>query len=111
MSLFFSDAYAQVTPSAPGGTESLMQFLPIILIFVVFYFALIRPQTKRAKEHDAMVATLTRGDEVVTTGGLLGKIIEVGDNFVLIEVADNIQVKVQKQAVSSLMPKGTIKNL
>ena len=111
MSLLISDVYAQATPNVATGTDSIMQFLPIVLVFVVFYFVLIRPQTKRAKEHDTMIASLSRGDEVVTTGGILGKIIEIGDNFILVEVADNTQVKIQKQAISALMPKGTIKNL
>lgn len=111
MSLVFSDAYAQAaSATAASGSDTLMQFLPLIFIFVVFYFVLIRPQTKRAKEHSAMVTTLARGDEVITNGGLLGKITEVGENFLQIELAENVQVKVQKQAIASLMPKGTIKN-
>lgn len=110
MSLFFSDAYAQAQ-NAAVGSDSIMQFLPIAIVLIVFYFVLVRPQTKRTKEHETMVESLARGDEIVTTGGLLGKITEVGDNFILVELADNIHVKVQKQAVSSLMPKGTIKNL
>jgi preprotein translocase subunit YajC len=112
MSFFLSDAYAQAAPAtAPGGADALMQYLPLVLIFVVFYFVLIRPQSKRAKEHTKMVSTLAKGDEVVTNGGLLGRITEVGENFVQIEVADAIQVKVQKQAIASLMPKGTLKSL
>ncbi|CAK0769843.1 Sec translocon accessory complex subunit YajC [Gammaproteobacteria bacterium] len=112
MSFFFSDAYAQAAPAAAAnGSDALMQFLPLILIFVVFYFILIRPQANRSKEHAKMVETLAKGDEVVTNGGLLGKIIEVGENFVLVEVANEVQVRVQKQAVASLMPKGTLKSL
>jgi preprotein translocase subunit YajC len=88
-----------------------MQFLPLILIFVVFYFLLIRPQTKRAKEHKKMVEGLSKGDEVVTNGGLLGRITEVGENFVQVKVAENVEVKIQRQAVANLMPKGTSKEL
>jgi len=88
-----------------------MQFLPLVLIFVVFYFLLIRPQTKRAKEHKKMVAGLSKGDEVVTNGGLLGRITEVGENFVQVKVAENVELKVQRQAVANLMPKGTSKEL
>jgi len=112
MSFFFSDAYAQAAPTAAaGGLDALTQFLPLILIFVVFYFVLIRPQANRSKEHAKMVTTLAKGDEVVTNGGLLGKIIDVGENFILIEVTNEVQVKVQKQAIASLMPKGTLKSL
>ncbi len=106
MSFFISDALA----AAPQGEPNqLMGFLPLILIFVVFYFLLIRPQTKRAKEQKAMIAALAKGDEVVTNGGLLGKITKVGESFVQIEIAPGSEVKVQKHAVASLMPKGTIK--
>ena len=86
-----------------------MSFLPLIFIFVVFYFLLIRPQSKKAKEHKAMVEAVTKGDEVVTNGGLLGRITNVGDNFVEVEVGEGMKVKVQRQAIASLMPKGTIK--
>jgi len=107
MSFFISDALA----AAPTEANPLMSFLPLILIFVVFYFLLIRPQTKRAKEHKTMVAGLAKGDEVVTNGGLLGRITAVGENFVQLKVAENVEVKIQKQAVANLMPKGTSKEL
>ena len=107
MNVFISDAMAQA--GAPSGEPGLMGLLFPILLIVAFYFLLIRPQTKRAKEHKQMVAALKKGDEVVTSGGLLGRIIDVGDNFVMVEVAENIQLKVQKQAVATLMPKGTAK--
>lgn len=107
MSFFISDALAQGgAPTQGGGLIGLL--FPILLI-VVFYFLLIRPQTKRAKEHKQMVAALKKGDEVVTGGGVLGRIIEVGDNFLQVEVADGVQLKIQKQSVATLMPKGTIK--
>ena len=107
MSFFISDAFA----AAPAEADPLMSFLPLILIFVVFYFLLIRPQTKRAKEHKKMVEGLAKGDEVVTNGGLLGRITGIGENFVQIKVADDVEVKVQKQAVANLMPKGASKEL
>lgn len=109
MSFFINDAWAAGAPQAGG--DPLLSFLPLVLIFVVFYFLLIRPQTKRAKEHRAMVAALSKGDEVVTNGGLAGQVAEVGENFVLVEVAGNVQVRVQKQAVATVLPKGTLKSL
>jgi preprotein translocase subunit YajC len=108
MGFFISDAMA----AAPAEAQDpLMSFLPLILIFVVFYFLLIRPQTKRAKEHKKMVSELAKGDEIVTNGGLLGRITQVGENFVQVKVSDNVEVKIQKQAVANLMPKGTSKEL
>ena len=106
MSFFISDAMA----AAPQGqADPLTSFLPLILIFVVFYFLLIRPQSKKAKEHKQMVEALAKGDEVVTNGGLLGRIARVGDNFIDLDVGNEVIVKVQRQAVANLMPKGTIK--
>ncbi len=107
LDFFISNAHAAEPLAGPG----LAEFLPMILLFVVFYFVLIRPQMKRAKEHKALVASLTKGDEVVTNGGILGKITEVGENFVQLEVADNTQIKVQRGSVGSVMPKGTVKSL
>ena len=107
MSFFISDAMAQ-TGGAGGEAGFLGLLFPIALI-VIFYFLLIRPQTKRAKEHKQMVSALKKGDEVVTGGGLLGRVTELGENFVQLEVAENIHLKVQKQSIASLMPKGTVK--
>lgn len=106
MDFFIASAHAQ-DAAQPGG---LVSFLPLIIIFVIFYFLLIRPQMKRAKEHKKLVAELGNGDEVVTNGGLLGRITHVGESFVTIEFADNVVIKVQKHAVASVMPKGTIKS-
>ena len=106
MDFFISNAYAQ-DAAATGG---LMSFLPLIVIFAVFYFMLIRPQMKRSKEHRNLVAQLAKGDEVITNGGLLGRIIDVSDSFVTLELADTLQVKLQRQAVANVMPKGTIKS-
>ena len=108
MNFFISDALA-AEPVAQGNP--LTSFLPLIVIFVIFYFLLIRPQSKKAKEHKQMVESLAKGDEVVTNGGILGKITKVGDNFIELEIADGMLVKVQRQAVATLMPKGTIKEL
>ncbi len=85
-------------------------FLPLIIIFVLFYFLLIRPQNKRQKEHREMVDALAAGDEVVTGGGVLGKVHEVGEQFVTVEVANNVSIKIQKHTIASVMPKGTIKS-
>ncbi len=109
MQFLISDAWAQAAPAT--SSNPLVSFLPLILIFVVFYFLLIRPQSKRAKEQKNMIANLAKGDEVVTSGGLLGKITQVGDNFIVLQVADGIEVKIQKQSVATLMPKGTMKGL
>ena len=86
-----------------------MSFLPLILIFVVFYFVLIRPQTKKQKEHQEMVSALEVGNEVVTTGGILGKIQEMNENYVQLEISENVTIKIQRQTISSLLPKGTIR--
>jgi len=106
LDFFIASAHAQ-DAGQPGG---LMSFLPLIIIFIIFYFLLIRPQMKRAKEHRKLVEALSVGDEVVTNGGLLGKITKVGESFVTVELADNVQVRLQKHAVASVMPKGTIKS-
>ncbi len=90
---------------------SLMSLLPLVILFVIFYFLLIRPQIKQAKQHKKLIAELGKGDEVATNGGLVGKIKEIGDNFILLEVATGTDVKVQRQAVVTIMPKGTLKNL
>ena len=107
LDFFISSAHAQQAATPQGG---LMSFLPLIIIFVIFYFLLIRPQMKRAKEHKQLVAALGNGDEVVTNGGLLGKITKVGESFVTVELAEGVEIKVQKHAVASVMPKGTIKS-
>lgn len=106
MDFFISTAFAQDAASSSGG---LISFLPLIVIFALFYFMLIRPQMKRAKEHRQLVAGLQKGDEVVTNGGLLGKITGIDDSFVTVKVAANVEIKVQRHAVASVMPKGTLK--
>lgn len=104
-------AYAQAAPAPAGPAGDLMTFLPMIAIFVVFYFLLIRPQQKRAKETRAMLAALQKGDEVVTAGGIVGRISKLGEQYATIEIANGIEVNVQRGSVSQLLPKGTIKTL
>ena len=108
--LFISNAYAEAGAPAPqdGG---LMQFLPLVALLAVFYFLILRPQQKRAKELKAMVEALQKGDEVVTVGGILGKVTKIGEDNVGIEIADNVVVQVQKPAIQNVLPKGTIKSL
>ncbi len=108
MGFFIQDAWAQAAPA--GGSGTLLGMLPLVVIFVVFYFLLIRPQQKRQKEHREMVAKLVAGDEIVTGGGVLGKVIEVGDSFVQVEIASGVQVKIQRHTIGAVMPKGTMKS-
>jgi len=109
MDYFVQNAWAQAAgaPAEPG----IASFLPLVILFVVFYLFLIRPQMKRQKEHTKMVQALAKGDEAATTGGLLGKVTEVGTNFVKLEVAKDVEVKVQKHAIAQIMPKGTMKEM
>ena len=108
MNGLITDAWAQAAPGAGGGQ---FQFALLMAAFIaLFYFMLIRPQQRRAKEHQALLTKLASGDEVVTSGGLLGRITDVGDTFVTLEVADGVRVKVQKAQVTQLMPKGTLKS-
>ena len=107
--MFISPAYAQAAGGSAGS--DIMAFLPMIAIIVVFYFLLIRPQQKRAKETKAMLSALQKGDEVVTAGGVVGKISKLGEAYADIEVAPNVEITVQRSAISLLLPKGTIKAL
>jgi preprotein translocase subunit YajC len=109
MDWLISSAAAQTTGAASAAPMWQSMLLPIVLI-AVFYFLLIRPQTKRAKEHRAMVSALEVGSEVVTAGGVLGKVTALSDQFLTIEISDNVQIKVQRHTVSQVLPKGTIKS-
>jgi len=104
-------AFAQTAPAAAGGdmSSSLMSMLPLVLMFVVLYFVMIRPQMKKQKEHRAMIDALAKGDEVATAGGLLGKVTKLGDIYIGIEVAEGVEVQLQRSAVVQVLPKGTIK--
>ena len=112
MSFFINDALAQAAPAAAGTAQNpLMGLIFPIGLVLILYFFMIRPQVKRQKEHRALVAGLTKGDEVQTIGGLMGKITEVSDNFVKLEVGEGMVVTVRRNAIESVMPKGTLKNL
>ena len=102
-------AYAQAAGGAPQGGDTLMGMLPIILMFVILYFLMIRPQMKKAKEHRSMLDALQKGDEVVAVG-ILGRIEKISDNYVSLEIAQNTTIQVQKQAITTLLPKGTMKD-
>lgn len=109
MGFLVQDAWAQAAPSAPGGDFS----LPLMMVgFVaIFYFLVIRPQNKRQKDHKEMLAKLAVGDEIVTAGGVLGKVAELGEQFVQVEVADGVRITIQRHTIGAIMPKGTIKSV
>ncbi len=108
--MFISSAFAQVAPAASGDMQSsLMSMLPLILMFVVLYFVMIRPQMKKSKEHKAMIESLVKGDEIVSVGGLLGKVSKLGDSFLGLEIANGVEVQIQRSAVVQVLPKGSIK--
>lgn len=110
--MFISSAFAQTAPAAAAGGDaqsSLMSMLPLVLMFVVLYFVMIRPQMKKQKEHRTMVEALAKGDEVVTAGGLLGKVSNLGENFIGVEIANGVEIQLQRSAVVQVLPKGTVK--
>ncbi len=107
--MFISSAYAQTAGSATGGTDGIAGFLPLIVMFVALYFIMIRPQMKRQKELKALLEGLAKGDEVVTTGGLLGKITKINETLITLEIASGTEVQVQRAAVVQVLPKGSIK--
>ena len=110
--MFISSAIAQTAPAAAAGGDvgsSLMSMLPLVLMFVVLYFVMIRPQMKKQKEHKAMIDALAKGDEIITAGGFLGKVSKLGDSFLSIEIANGVEVQMQRSAVVQVLPKGTIK--
>jgi preprotein translocase subunit YajC len=109
--LFISSAFAQAAPAAGGGDmmSSLGSMLPLVLMFVVLYFVMIRPQMKRQKEARAMIEALAKGDEVATSGGMLGKITQLGEQYLTVEIAKGVEVQIQRSAVIQVLPKGAIK--
>ncbi len=109
--MFISNAYAQAAAPAGGTAGGLMSFLPIILMFVVLYFLMIRPQMKRQKEQKAMIEAIGKGDEVVTAGGMIGKVTKVADAYITLEVAAGTEILMHKASVTMLLPKGTVKAL
>ncbi|MBN1379327.1 MAG: preprotein translocase subunit YajC [Gammaproteobacteria bacterium] len=108
MDFLISAAHAQA--AQPGGSNPMVTIVMLVGMLVVFYFILIRPQQRRVKEHQNLVSSLKKGDEVVTNGGLLGKLTEVSDQFVTVELAEGVEVKLQRGAVATVLPKGSIKN-
>jgi preprotein translocase subunit YajC len=109
--VFISEAFAQTAPAAATGTDmfgSLGSMLPLVLMFVVLYFVMIRPQMKRQKEAKAMIDALAKGDEIVTSGGMLGKISKIGESYLTVEVANGVEIQVQRGAVIQVLPKGTV---
>jgi preprotein translocase subunit YajC len=110
MDFFINSANAQAAGGAPGGASMLQTLLLPALLLVVFYFLLIRPQSKRAKEQREMLSKVAAGDEIATTGGILGKVTEVGDQFLSVEIADGVSIKLQKFQVAQVLPKGTVKS-
>ena len=107
--MLISNAYAQAAAATPA--EGLMQFLPIIALFGILYFMMIRPQMKKAKEHKALLEALSKGDEIVTQGGIAGRITKVGDDFIAVSIADNVEIQMKKEAIAVVLPKGTLKTL
>ena len=107
--MFISNAYAQAAPAAASPESGLLGMLPLVLMFVVLYFVMIRPQMKRQKEHKAMIEALGKGDEVVTAGGIIGKISKMGDSFVHVEVASGVELQLQRSAITQVLPKGSLK--
>ena len=110
--MFISSAFAQTAPAAAAGGDmqsTLMCMLPLLLMFAVLYFVMIRPQMKKQKEHRAMIDALAKGDEIVTAGGLLGKVSKIGDAYIGVELASGVEVQMQRQAVVQVLPKGTLK--
>ena len=107
--MLISNAFAQSAPAGDAG--GLMSFIPLILMFVVLYFIMIRPQMKRQKEMKAMLEALATGDEVITVGGILGKVTAVKDQYITVEIVTGTEVQMQKNAVTSVLPKGTIKSI
>ena len=108
MDFLISSAYAQAADAA-AQPNPLISFLPLLVLFGVFYFMLIRPQMKRAKEQRTMISALAKGDEVVTNGGIAGRIDDLGDSFLTLEIAPNVKIKLQKSAITLVLPKGTLK--
>ena len=110
MSFFISEAMAEAGSVAAEAPAAIFQFLPLVVLAVVFYFLLLRPQNKRSKDHKNLLADLSKGDEVLTNGGIVGRVVKVVDEgFVVLQVADNLELKFQKGAISSSLPKGTMK--
>ncbi len=109
--MFISSAFAQTAPAAAGSdmSSSFMSMLPLLLMFVVLYFIMIRPQMKRQKEHKSMLEALAKGDEITTAGGIVGRVSKLGDTYISLEVANGVEIQVQRSAIAQVLPKGTLK--
>ena len=107
--MFIGNAYAQAAATSAGG--GIIEFLPLVALAAIFYFMILRPQQKRSKEQKTMLGGLQKGDEVVTAGGALGRVVKVGDSYVNVEIAENVTVLLQKNAIQTVLPKGTIKSI
>ncbi|WP_198972848.1 preprotein translocase subunit YajC [Xylophilus sp. ASV27] len=111
--MFISSAFAQTAPAATAGGGGLMSsltgMLPLVLMFVVLYFIMIRPQMKRQKEHRAMIDAIAKGDEIATSGGIVGKVTRLGEGTIGVEIAPNVEVQLQRSAIAQVLPKGTVK--
>lgn len=111
MNFFISSAYGQAAEGAAQGPSPIFNFLFLGGFVLIFYFLIWRPQSKRAKEHKALIDSIGTGDEVMTSGGMLGRIIKAEDLYVVLQVADNVELKMQKAAIAAVLPKGTIKSI
>jgi len=111
MSFFISSAQAQAAAQQSPADAGIMQMVMLVGLFVLFYFIAIRPQRKRQKEHTALVSNLAKGDEVVTTSGILGKVVKLEDDFLALKVADNVELKFQRSSIHAVLPKGTLKKI
>ncbi len=111
MSFFISDALAAASVTPPASTDGTFSLIMIVAIFVLFYFMLIRPQSKRAKEHRELTGKLKKGDEIITSGGMLAKVTSLDEQYIKVSIADGIEVTLQRGAVSTVLPKGTLKSL
>lgn len=107
--MFITNAFAAAAPASPSDT--LMSFLPLVVIFVLFWFMIIRPQMKRGKEQTKMIAALQKGDEIITSGGQVGRVVKVDEQFIGLEIADGVVTLIQKSTVQTMLPKGTIKSI
>ncbi|MBV6474714.1 MAG: Sec translocon accessory complex subunit YajC [Rhodocyclaceae bacterium] len=111
INVLISNAWAQAAPAAGDASGGLLGMLPILLMFVVLWFLMIRPQMKKAKEHQKMVSEMQKGDEVLTNGGIAGRITKLGETYIGLEIAENVEISIQKNAVTAILPKGTLKTL
>ena len=110
--MFISNAFAQAASAAPqGAMANFFAFLPFILVTIALWFVMVRPQMKKAKEHRKLLSELQKGDEIITTGGITGRLAKVGDNYMTVEIASGVEIQIQKHAIATVLPKGSLKHL